>query len=1027
MTLETKWQYSKNKKEDVQRSVDEARMRGEDIKEVVECWLTRVNQIQYEEMALHNALEESKGSFQVGKDVNKHMIDQENQLLNEDPQISTAVSDHSSLPPILETIQMLDFQIYDSTKSAMDQIIEALKYGNKNMVGVYGIAGIGKTTLMKEVDKFFKKDWFFDQVVMVTVSQNLVLKNIQGKIAENLGLRLGEEHLSLRAKCLSERLKKEKRTLIIIDELWKPLNLQDEVGIPCGNNCKVVLMTRHLKVCNQMKTQFDVEVKNLSEGDAWVLFKRVVGDHIEDDDTVRPVAKEIVEECGGLPLAIITVGRALRGKDQSMWKDMASQLKKSSSSPSDIEGVHEKIFCSIKLSYDFLANEATKFCFLLCCMFPEDMSISEDDLLPYMVGEGVFGDTNSLKEARDKLHNHIEGLKGSYLLLDDSGRMEGCVRMHDVIRDVSIWIASKGHDFVLKSGTGLRHFPEEDRENLKKCKRLSLMQNEITKLPNRLDCSDQLLSLSLRDNRSLKEIPDEFFQGMISLKTLDLGRTKISLMPSLLSCLTDLRVLRISKSSQMTFDVSLLGKLKKLEILHLSDCNIKQLTEEIGDLTNLKSLDLSWNQGLTIAPNTLSKLSLLEELNLEESFHEWEIDERSTSAEEEEEEEDDNDDEDGILSKKAYLFEVASLCALTQLKIRVSNLKILCPNNIPLRWEKLSRFSIILGNNWESSLVSKCATQLHICGSIPPFSDCMIFLLERSEGLFLIKCPGIKYIHILSHSAIRVWNSIRILHVEKCDDVEYLLSTTTVDVDEAEEEAIPQQIIPILSSLEKLYLWSLPKLESICQYGSLPVPSEGGGGGGGGGGFFYFFNNLRFLDVYECWSIISIIPSDLLAKLPNLEQLQVRWCPETTEVFNSTGLLLDEGGHLQATTILTKLKRLHLEFLPNLRTIWEGILSPLSLLNLEEIEVRELNLKFMFSLAMAQRFHQLKQLQLEGCSNMVQIISLMEGDEEEINTSSSRLQSNYSTNNDLSSSFSSLVLLPSTPIFGNLSVTPRSP
>ncbi|KAJ4976563.1 hypothetical protein NE237_001669 [Protea cynaroides] len=104
------------------------------------------------------------------------------------------------------------------------------------------------------------------------------------------------------------------------------------------NNCKVILTTRQLHVCNQMKTQLNVKVKVLSERDAWVLFKWAVGDRIEDDNALHPIAKQIVKECGGLPLAIITIGRALQVMDQPVWEDAANQLKKSSLLPPDVEG-----------------------------------------------------------------------------------------------------------------------------------------------------------------------------------------------------------------------------------------------------------------------------------------------------------------------------------------------------------------------------------------------------------------------------------------------------------------------------------------------------------------------------------------------------------------------------------------------------------------------------------------------------------------------------------------------------------------
>ncbi|KAJ4967582.1 hypothetical protein NE237_019431 [Protea cynaroides] len=978
-------------KADVQRSIDAAHMRGEVIKIVVENWLTRANEMQSKEMILNNTLEQNKGClqggcsmhYQVGKNA-KQMIEQVKELLIEGRTFTTML-DPTPLPPSLETMQTLDFQVYDSTKLAMDQIMEALKREHVNMVGVYGLGGVGKTTLMKQMAKILERDGFFNHVVMVTVSQVPAWTKIQGEIAKNLGLKFTDDSLSVRARRLVDRLKGEKRILIVLDDLWKPLNLLEQIGIPYGNNCKIVLTTRLLEVCIQMETQFNVEVKVLLEGDAWILFKRAVGELIENDNTLHSVAKQIVRECGGLPLAIVIIGRALRAKDQSVWNDAASELMKMSSSPPDIQGMHEKVFRSIELSYNYLASEATKFCFLLCCMFPKDSSISENDLLPYVVGEGVFRDIASLYEVRNKLHTHMERLKGSCLLVDDC-RRKGFVRMHDVIRDVSIWIASKeGHDFVVKSGRGLTQFQDRDEE-LGKCKRLSLMQNKITNLPNLLNCS-QLVTLSLRDNNCLRKIPDAFFQGMKSLKTLDLEQTDICLIPSSLSSLTNLRVLLLSKYyCPHPLDVSLLGKLKKLQILDVNDSNVEKLPEEIGGLSNLKSLNLGDNKGLTIAPNILSRLSLLEELYLENSFHEWEMEGQSS--------EEDKARSSSSSKAVACLSEVASLSALslTTLEIWVSNIKRWSAINIPIHWEKLTRFTVVLGSGVDRDEYY-CNTNVFFSGVfIPQFSDReRMYLLERAERLGFSNCPGLKY--ILSVGA-RGLNNLRYLFVYDCDDIdEYILSCTTSFVVDDEAKDVSQIAF---SRLERLELRGLPRLKAISNSrGPLPLPSRGGGGGGGGG-----FNNLRVLYVCACSILLTIIPSHLLAKLPNLEELCVGDCHGAIEVFNSKGL--EEG---QKAT-MSKLKQLKLDQLTSLRTIWEGIVSPLSLMNLEYIFLYDLRLKILFPLAMAQRLQQLKKLKIRFCEEMVEIMSMDEGNEDRVQ--------------GISSSSTTLHYL--NPIFGNLRV-----
>ncbi|XP_042499191.1 disease resistance protein At4g27190-like isoform X3 [Macadamia integrifolia] len=306
------------------------------------------------------------------------------------------------------------------------------------------MGGVGKTTLMNEIVKELKNKGFFDEVLMVTVSQDLILKKIHDDIAENLGFKLEEANESVRARRLLVRIAQEKRILIILDDLWDPLTLT-EVGIPyedredIGNDvrgfkCCVIIATRFIEVCDQMNTQYNVEVKVLPEADAWQLFRTSAGDCV-DSTVFHEVAREVVKECGGLPVALVTIGKALRNKDQIVWLDAVTQLKKS---------------------------------------------------IPSRIPD-IFEDIENMKEAKNRLHTVLDTLKRSCFLLNVDEK-EGCVRMHDIVRDVAISIASlEEHGFVVKAGIGLKEWPK--MEILRKCKRLSLMQNKISKLPEQMCCS----------------------------------------------------------------------------------------------------------------------------------------------------------------------------------------------------------------------------------------------------------------------------------------------------------------------------------------------------------------------------------------------------------------------------------------------------------------------------------------------------------------------------------------------------------
>ncbi|WMV52833.1 hypothetical protein MTR67_046218, partial [Solanum verrucosum] len=69
--------------------------------------------------------------------------------------------------------------------------------------------------------------------------------------------------------------------------------------------------TRGRDVCQAMEAHKIMEVGNLSKEEAWILFRQKVGNSV-DDPSLHEIAKEVAKECKGMPIAIITVARALK-------------------------------------------------------------------------------------------------------------------------------------------------------------------------------------------------------------------------------------------------------------------------------------------------------------------------------------------------------------------------------------------------------------------------------------------------------------------------------------------------------------------------------------------------------------------------------------------------------------------------------------------------------------------------------------------------------------------------------------------
>ncbi|CAL5422971.1 unnamed protein product [Camellia sinensis] len=96
---------------------------------------------------------------------------------------------------------------FESRISTMREVMEALKDDNIHMIGICGMGGIGKTTMVKDVAQKVKTGNLFDEVVMTAVSQQPDLKKIQRNLAELLGLKLEDESEFARASRLRERIK----------------------------------------------------------------------------------------------------------------------------------------------------------------------------------------------------------------------------------------------------------------------------------------------------------------------------------------------------------------------------------------------------------------------------------------------------------------------------------------------------------------------------------------------------------------------------------------------------------------------------------------------------------------------------------------------------------------------------------------------------------------------------------------------------------------------------------------------------
>ncbi|ESW23449.1 hypothetical protein PHAVU_004G048000 [Phaseolus vulgaris] len=499
-----------------------------------------------------------------------------------------------------------------------------------------------------------------------------------------------------------------------------------------------------------MGSQKNFTISVLSPDESWDLFHDMVDKNISTKLDIYHIAKEVANECGGLPIAIVTMAKALANKEKHIWEDALDQLK--NSSINSLLGMQAYVYSSIKLSYNFLDNEEDKKILFLCCLFPEDFDIPIEILLRHGMGLRFFKGIDALWKVRNRVHTIVDKLKRRFMLLD--GNVEECVKMHDIVRDVIRSIAStEEYGFVVH---------------------VSLILEEAKEYPKMLNC--QKLNLLQITSKKMDLVPENYLQCVNKLMVLNLQNLCIHSMSFAFQALDNIHTLLLEDCH--VGDISIIGKqLKKLEILSFSNSNIKQLPEEIGQLRSLRLLDLTeCNYLIQISTNVLANLSRLEELYLRV---------RNLPSKE----------------NNHILFELLSLSH----HLKVVEIAILTNEDLPkdLFFENIERFWVYLGDSstFFNGIVRKGYLHPNILKLNNSYykyvkeSVTIQQLLQKVEILNLVDIKNMK--NVILELNERGFPFLKHLSIEFCNNLEYV-------VDAFDGCIFPQLLSFSLRSLDNL-------------------------------------------------------------------------------------------------------------------------------------------------------------------------------------------------------------------------------
>ncbi|XP_050283529.1 putative disease resistance protein At3g14460 isoform X2 [Quercus robur] len=350
------------------------------------------------------------------------------------------------------------------------------------------------------------------------------------------------------------------------------------------------------------------DMNRLSDEECWSIFtKYAFGDENSSSyPELEDIGRQIVKVCGGLPLAVRTIGTFLRSKLQVEEWVAVLDRQKHFHFTNEMSGIG----LALGLSYDNLPVHLKR-CFAYCSIFPPGYEFEKEKLVLLWMAEGLLPQPEKNKRIEEVGDDCFKELLCRSFFQQSSGNKSHFV-MHSLTDDLARAVSGRCC-FRLEDGNSFGT-PTISVRYLS-ISRSDSLELEIFEYIRKLKRLRTFLTLDhISWDLHGYELGSNIFSRMSFLRVLSVSHYELTKLPASISDLKHLRYIDLSDTEIKSLPESVCF-LPNLQTLILSNCDsLAELPQNMGRLINLRHLHIS-GTNLKEMPKNMSRLESLQTLS----------------------------------------------------------------------------------------------------------------------------------------------------------------------------------------------------------------------------------------------------------------------------------------------------------------------------------------------------------------------------------------------------------------------------